>query len=46
MAVLGLWKLFAHSGLINLNFSDLKNLMERSGGGWLARRAFRARLVV
>jgi len=32
MAVLGLWKLFAHSGLINLNFSDLKNLMERSGG--------------
>ncbi|MCX6995721.1 MAG: cell division protein FtsZ [Kiritimatiellaeota bacterium] len=32
MAVLGLWKLFAHSGIINLNFSDLKYLVERSGG--------------
>jgi cell division protein FtsZ len=32
MAVLGIWKLLAGTGLIRLNFSDLKNLVENSGG--------------
>ncbi len=32
MAVIGLWKLLTETGLIRLNFSDLKNLVENSGG--------------
>lgn len=32
MAVIGIWKLLTEVGLIRLNFSDLKNLVENSGG--------------
>ena len=32
MAVIGIWKLLTETGLIRLNFSDLKNLVENSGG--------------
>jgi cell division protein FtsZ len=32
MAVLGIWKLLTETGLIRLNFADLKNLVENSGG--------------
>ena len=32
MAVIGIWKLMTEAGLIRLNFADLKNLVENSGG--------------
>ncbi|TAN36125.1 MAG: hypothetical protein EPN23_09185 [Verrucomicrobia bacterium] len=32
MAVIGIWKLLTETGLIRLNFADLKNLVENSGG--------------
>jgi len=32
MAVIGIWKLLTEVGLIRLNFSDLRNLVENSGG--------------
>jgi len=32
MAVIGIWKLLTETGLIRLNFSDLRNLVENSGG--------------